>query len=143
MGVSAFDSYASAPAPAATRGPIPDLDYATGRYRVRFAHDAADLEEVGRLRFRVFNLEEGEGLAESWDTGVDKDLFDDQCQHLLGLLDNPDLEKIALWKLDGFTDEEVATRLGRTRRTVQRQLQLIRKIWQHELSESSGSERNE
>ena len=83
MGVSAFDSYASAPAPAATRGPIPDLEDGNGRYRVRFARDAADLEEVGRLRFRVFNLEEGEGLAESFDTGIDKDHFDEQCQHLM------------------------------------------------------------
>ena len=65
------------------QGFIPDLDEAQGRYRVRFARSEADLEAVQRLRFRVFNLELGEGLSESFATGRDEDIFDRHCQHLM------------------------------------------------------------
>ena len=54
-----------------------------GAYAVRFAADEADLERVLRLRFEVFNRELGEGLAESWRTGLDRDGFDASCHHLM------------------------------------------------------------
>jgi putative hemolysin len=36
-----------------------------------------------RLRFEVFNLELGEGLDESHETGLDADPFDEFCDHLI------------------------------------------------------------
>jgi putative hemolysin len=36
-----------------------------------------------QLRFEVFNLELGEGLAESYATGLDADPFDEFCDHLI------------------------------------------------------------
>jgi putative hemolysin len=54
-----------------------------GRYEVRFARTPAELEAVQRLRFEVFNLELGEGLEESHDTGLDVDRFDAVCHHML------------------------------------------------------------
>lgn len=54
-----------------------------GPYEVRFARDEADLEAVLRLRFEVFNRELGEGLGQSWATGLDRDAFDASCHHLL------------------------------------------------------------
>jgi putative hemolysin len=36
-----------------------------------------------RLRFEIFNLELGEGLAESHATGLDVDPFDEFCDHLI------------------------------------------------------------
>lgn len=54
-----------------------------GRYEVRFARDAAELDAIQRLRFEVFNLELGEGLAASFDTGRDVDEFDSVCHHLM------------------------------------------------------------
>ena len=62
---------------------IPPLVEEQAGYRLRFARTEADLEEVQRLRFRVFNLELNEGLAESYETGRDEDAFDAQCQHLM------------------------------------------------------------
>ena len=62
---------------------IPDLDRQVGRYRLRFARTQGDLEEAQRLRYRVFNLELGEGLADAHIAGRDADEFDAQCQHLL------------------------------------------------------------
>ena len=52
-------------------------------YRVRLARDARDLRAAQALRFAVFNLELGEGLADSHRTGLDADPFDAVCDHLL------------------------------------------------------------
>ncbi len=54
-----------------------------GRYEVRFARDTDELDAIQRLRFEVFNLELGEGLAASFDTGRDVDEFDQVCHHLM------------------------------------------------------------
>jgi len=49
----------------------------------RLAQNAAEVRRAQRLRFEVFNLELGEGLAESHATGLDVDPFDDFCDHLI------------------------------------------------------------
>jgi putative hemolysin len=54
-----------------------------GRYRLRLAHAAEDREAACRLRFKVFNIELGEGLLSSYQTGLDTDRFDRHCEHLL------------------------------------------------------------
>ncbi|MEM7050605.1 MAG: GNAT family N-acyltransferase [Acidobacteriota bacterium] len=54
-----------------------------GRYRVRFASSQEELDTILRLRYRIFNLELGEGLASSEMTGRDEDPFDSCCHHLL------------------------------------------------------------
>ena len=68
-------------APGACRGL--GLDLRQGRYRLRFATTEEDRDQVFRLRFEVFNLELGEGLAGSFRTCRDRDRFDEHCQHLL------------------------------------------------------------
>lgn len=62
---------------------IPPTREIQGKYRLRFARTEGDLAEVQRLRFRVFNLELGEGFDESYLSGRDEDAFDAQCQHLM------------------------------------------------------------
>ena len=54
-----------------------------GRYRLRLAESVEDREAAFRLRFRVFNIELGEGLESSYQNGLDTDRFDDCCEHLL------------------------------------------------------------
>jgi putative hemolysin len=54
-----------------------------GRYRLRLAETAEDRDAACRLRFRVFNIEMGEGLESSYQTGRDTDRFDLCCEHLL------------------------------------------------------------
>jgi putative hemolysin len=63
--------------------PLGDFALVQGRYRLRFARSASDVDRALRLRFEVFNRELGEGLAESWRTGRDRDEFDAVCDHLL------------------------------------------------------------
>jgi putative hemolysin len=56
---------------------------AGGAYRARLAETAADLAAAQALRFEVFNLELDEGLAQSYDSGLDSDPFDAVCAHLI------------------------------------------------------------
>ena len=48
----------------------------------------------------------------------------------LNQLPNRLFRDICLWKIEGWTNEEIATRLDCTTRTVERKLELIRKHWQ-------------
>ena len=52
-------------------------------YRLRLAETPGDVEGAQRLRFQVFNVEMGEGLATAHQTGLDSDRFDSICDHLL------------------------------------------------------------
>jgi len=61
----------------------PRIHAEVGRYRLRLAHGEGDREATFRLRFRVFNVELGEGLESSYETGIDTDHFDVFCEHLL------------------------------------------------------------
>jgi len=56
----------------------------------------------------------------------------EECQRLLERLDDPDMETLAVAKMEGYTNEEIAKRLGCSVRTVERRLHLIRKKWQLE-----------
>ena len=62
---------------------VPAGSVESDRYRVRFATSEAELDELLRLRFEVFNVELHEGLDESWKTGHDRDEFDAHCHHLI------------------------------------------------------------
>ena len=54
----------------------------------------------------------------------------EDLQQRLGNLPHPALRDICLWKMEGWTNDEIATRLDCTTRTVERKLELIRKHWQ-------------
>ena len=57
----------------------------------------------------------------------------EECQRLLSLLVRDELKLVALLKVEGYTNEEIASQLGCSRRAVQRRLNLIRDFWQEEL----------
>jgi len=54
-----------------------------GRFIVKLAVERQEIEAAFRLRFEVFNRELNEGLSESYLTGMDKDAYDDYCDHLI------------------------------------------------------------
>lgn len=54
------------------------------------------------------------------------------CEELLLKLD-PQLRQIALLSMEGYSNEEIAHKLDVSTRTIQRKLELIRKIWRDEL----------
>ena len=62
---------------------VPAVELTEAAYTVRFAATPDDLDALLKLRFDVFNLELGEGLASSFETGRDEDEFDAVCDHLM------------------------------------------------------------
>ncbi len=54
----------------------------------------------------------------------------EQLQHLLDALPDPTLRQIAEWRIQGASNAEVAHRLGRAVRTVERKVELIRLVWE-------------
>ena len=58
----------------------------------------------------------------------------EQCHRLLALLPDEDLRSIALLKMEGYTNDEIAARLDCVRSTVQRKLNLIRCRWEQEVA---------
>jgi DNA-directed RNA polymerase specialized sigma24 family protein len=56
----------------------------------------------------------------------------EQYQRLLDLLGDDTLCQVAVWKMEGFTKDEIAGRLDCSRRTVARKLETIRIIWSKE-----------
>jgi DNA-directed RNA polymerase specialized sigma24 family protein len=59
----------------------------------------------------------------------------DECRRLFDLLGDPELRSIALWKMDGDTNEEIAERLSCVVRTVERRLGVIRSIWEAQIGD--------
>ena len=57
----------------------------------------------------------------------------EQCHRLLALLADDDLRSIALLKMEGYTNDEIAGKLDCVRSTVQRKLNLIRSRWEQEV----------
>jgi DNA-directed RNA polymerase specialized sigma24 family protein len=57
----------------------------------------------------------------------------EEYQRLLGLLDDDVLRSVALAKMEGHTNEEIAARLGCVPRTVERKLRVIRSLWSQEV----------
>jgi RNA polymerase sigma factor (sigma-70 family) len=74
---------------------------------------------------------EGLALARSAEpTPESAAIIEEQFQELLGALDDPVLREIALWRMDGLSNAEIAGKLGCATRTVERKLERIRMIWQ-------------
>jgi DNA-directed RNA polymerase specialized sigma24 family protein len=56
----------------------------------------------------------------------------EEYQRLLARLGDRELEAVALWKMEGYTNGEIAAKLDYTVRTVERKLRIIRGLWQQE-----------
>jgi DNA-directed RNA polymerase specialized sigma24 family protein len=56
----------------------------------------------------------------------------EEYQRLLDLLGEDSLRQVAILKMEGCTNDEVAERLDCSRRTVARKLETIRIIWSKE-----------
>ncbi len=55
----------------------------TDQFLIKFAETESEVNEAQRLRFEVFNIEQGKGLDTALDNGVDSDEFDEHCLHLI------------------------------------------------------------
>jgi RNA polymerase sigma factor (sigma-70 family) len=53
----------------------------------------------------------------------------EQCERLLEVLPRDELRQIALWKLEGYANDEIAAKMQCAPRTVERKLHRIRELW--------------
>jgi DNA-directed RNA polymerase specialized sigma24 family protein len=53
----------------------------------------------------------------------------DECQRLMDELRDDSLRRVALLRMEGYTNEEIARELRCSRRTVARKVELIRRTW--------------
>jgi DNA-directed RNA polymerase specialized sigma24 family protein len=97
-----------------------------GRVVGMFGPEGADRREQG-LPF----------VADTMPTPELAAMVADQCRSLLGRLRDDSLRQVALLRMEGYTSEEVASRLGCSLRTVARKIELIRRNWTGE--ETTGS----
>ncbi|MCR9296456.1 MAG: sigma-70 family RNA polymerase sigma factor [bacterium] len=56
----------------------------------------------------------------------------EEYERLLLILDDQKLQEIAVWKLQAYTNEQIAQKLGCSRRTIIRKLETIRLIWEED-----------
>lgn len=86
---------------------LPPVEIAEGHYLVRFARTREEIDAALKLRFEVFNLELGEGLATSYAMGRDVDEFDTVCHHLI-VLDTQENQVVGTYRCQ--TGEMAAAR---------------------------------
>jgi DNA-directed RNA polymerase specialized sigma24 family protein len=63
-------------------------------------------------------------------TPAEAALMNEALERRFQMLRDPDLRQIALWKLEGYTNPEIAAQLQCTVRTVERKLERIRAYWE-------------
>lgn len=58
----------------------------------------------------------------------------EECQRLLDQLGDEELRELAVAKLEGYTNAEIAAKLGCAEITIERRLRLVRKRWEKEMT---------
>ena len=142
VALSAFDSFCRA----AEQGRFPRLEDRGDLWQVLIvltARKAADLVEHEARARRDFRRAEGRDAGEPG-----RDLLElvsqepdpafaaqvaEECRRLLARLGDEELRLVALRKMEGYTNEEVAAQVGCAPATVERRLRLIRKRWKAEI----------
>ncbi|MCA9138740.1 MAG: hypothetical protein KDB00_18340 [Planctomycetales bacterium] len=64
--------------------------------------------------------------------------LEEACNNLLDQLPDTQLRQIAVMRMDGFLVDEIADRLGLSKRATERRLQLIRRTWSEAAHSNSG-----
>jgi DNA-directed RNA polymerase specialized sigma24 family protein len=141
VALSAFDSFCRG----AQAGRFPRLDDRNDLWQilvlitVRKAIDLRNYEgRPSRGRGRVQSLTDltPEGLEAIGGDEPTPELaaqLAEEYQRLMEQLGDSSLQSVATWKLEGYTDDEIAVRLGCVTRTVERKLALIRRMWGREM----------
>ena len=69
-------------------------------------------------------------LKDDGPTPEEAALLAEEVETLLGRLPDPALRQLAVWKLEGYTNAEIAQMQGRSLTTVERRLAIIRRLLQ-------------
>ena len=142
VALSAFDSFVRR----AERGQFPRLDdrddlwqllyVLTVRKAINLVHHQGRKTRGGGHVRSLQDLE-ALGAVEILDTDPSPELaaqMTEECQRLLARLGDDTLRSVALWKMEGYTNIEIAARLGCVVQTVERKLRAVRQTWSNEVS---------
>jgi DNA-directed RNA polymerase specialized sigma24 family protein len=93
---------------------------------------------------------DGSGPRQGWDVIAGPELTPEfaaqaaeEYRRLLEQLGDDTLCSIAVWKMEGLTNQEIADRLGCAVPTVERRLRLIRRVWSAEVDAPEPSGKND
>ena len=138
VALAAFDSFVRA----AEAGRFPRLDDRDDLWQVLFViatRKAADLR-VADMRLkrgggRVDQMPAWDESAETQVVATEPDpseaaLLAEQLELRLASLPDLKLRQIAVWKLEGYSNREIAAMIGRSEPTVERKLRRIRGVWE-------------
>ena len=137
VALSAFDSFCRA----AEQGRFPRLDDRDDLWRllaVIAERKAVNLVRAAGRQKRGGGRVQGES-ALGWVAGGEPTpefaaLVAEECRRLFDALGDDTLQRVALLKMEGYANEEIAGQLGCALRTVERKLGLIRGLWAGELA---------
>jgi DNA-directed RNA polymerase specialized sigma24 family protein len=150
--LSAFDSFCRA----AEQGRFPRLDNRDDLWRLLVmiaARKAHDLRQShgrqkrggGQVRGDSAVIGAADGSDEGWGeivgTAPTPEFAAQAAEEygrLLARLANDEFRSIAVWKMEGLTNAEVAERLGCALSSVERRLRIIRKTWEAELKPATA-----
>lgn len=132
VALSAFDSFCRD----AAAGRLPRLDGRDDLWRVLLLLTGQKAVDLIR-REKAAKRGGGAGvaasalevLAGSEPTPELAALMADEFRRLLDRLPDADLKALAVWKMEGYSNEEIAARWGCVPRTVERRLKVIRSLW--------------
>jgi RNA polymerase sigma factor (sigma-70 family) len=143
VALSAFDSFCRR----AAQGHFPDLKERDGLWALLVVLTARKATELLRHDHRMKRgggmvrdesaLQPAEGdsgpaglddLPGNEPSPLEAALLAEEVETLLARLRDPALRQVAVWKLEGYTNAEIATRLGCSEPTVERRLALIRRL---------------
>jgi|ERR1051326_7495449 DNA-directed RNA polymerase specialized sigma24 family protein len=141
VALSALDSFFRG----VKRGRFPELDDRDNLWRIlaiiteRKAHDLITKEKRkkrggGNERGESV-FDDGKGLGEFVGKDPSPDVvveMAEQCRRLLDMLGDDVLKRVALLSLEGWTNAEIADKIDRDEKTVERKLRMIRKVWKTE-----------
>jgi DNA-directed RNA polymerase specialized sigma24 family protein len=149
VALSAFDSFCRG----AARGRFPQLNTPDDLWRLLVtitARKACDLTDRQRRAKRGGGHVRGDSAvvapaAGGWEAVAGREPTPafaaqtaEEYRRLLGLLGDDELRAIAVRKMEGYTNEEIAAERGCAVPTVERRLRLIRKTWSAQLAAADG-----
>ena len=108
----------------------------TGRKTSRLIHRVhAQKRGGGAVHHLLSALDDGAGVADMVSrepTPAFAAQLAEECRRRLEALSDAELQAVALAKMEGCSNAEIAVRLGVVERTVERRLRLIRRLWDEE-----------
>jgi DNA-directed RNA polymerase specialized sigma24 family protein len=136
IALSAFESFCRR----AQTGDFQDLEDRKGLWAMLAAITVRKAAYYKRYGFRLKRgagmtaVDLGEVLARDPDPAIAAEVAG-ECERLLSALPDPELRRVALLRMDGWSVKDVAAKIGCPPRSVKRKLELIRRIWAREMGD--------